>query len=218
MRVLDNLRTLFMQPAQNLGWPSGDATTDSQEVEAVHHADEIVDEFAACDPAYLAAVLETDSDDRENPSQTTSAVAAELRRRSAAGVRKWQFLLAPMGATAKVAMPCRVQPGSIGTDIASIPLKPEDPLSAVSQNNSIMVQCASLEDTMARSKPARPYWRYARTAERKYEPDYLMKLGNLTREDALALILEHQGDRHCINAELISRKRQTTQTLDIDLQ
>jgi len=57
---------------------------------------------------------------------------------------------------------------------------------------------------------ARPYSRYierAGTVPKKYEPEYLMKLGNLTRAEALALILAHDGDRDRINAELIDRKR-----------
>ncbi len=58
---------------------------------------------------------------------------------------------------------------------------------------------------MARSY--RYFWQGPETSNKLYEPEYLMKLGNLTREDALALIVEYDGDRDRINAELIDRKR-----------
>ena len=68
---------------------------------------------------------------------------------------------------------------------------------------------ASLENNMAR--PYRYYWQGAGASHKQYEPEYLMKLGNLTRKDALALIDEHDGDRNRINAELLDRKRRDVQ-------
>ena len=50
-----------------------------------------------------------------------------------------------------------------------------------------------------------PDWRLFK---RPYEVTYLMRLGGLTRADAVALINRHNGDRYEINAELISRRRQ----------
>ena len=69
---------------------------------------------------------------------------------------------------------------------------------------------------MAAVTPARPYWRYPGTVAKRYEPEFLMKLGNLTRDDALRLIVEHHGDRDRINAELISRRYRTTDIIEID--
>ena len=55
----------------------------------------------------------------------------------------------------------------------------------------------------------RPFERYPLRAENRYEPEYLMKLGSLSRHDALHLIAEHDGNRHRINAELLDRKRRS---------
>jgi hypothetical protein len=46
-----------------------------------------------------------------------------------------------------------------------------------------------------------PDWRLNRKG---YEVAYLMKLGNLTREAAIALIAKHEGDTFQINDELFS--------------
>ena len=48
-----------------------------------------------------------------------------------------------------------------------------------------------------------PDWR---PEKRPYEIAYLMKLGGLKREEALALIAKHRGDTYGINAELFSRR------------
>jgi hypothetical protein len=53
------------------------------------HADEVVDEFPDDDLQMLAGELESDADAYEEGSQTAHAIAAELRRRAAAGLRKW---------------------------------------------------------------------------------------------------------------------------------
>ena len=53
------------------------------------HADEIVDEFANDDLETLAMLIEEDADAYEEGADTARAIGAELRRRSAAGVRKW---------------------------------------------------------------------------------------------------------------------------------
>jgi hypothetical protein len=53
------------------------------------HADEIVDEFPNDDLETLAMLAEEDADAYEEGSDTARAIGAELRRRSAAGVRKW---------------------------------------------------------------------------------------------------------------------------------
>jgi hypothetical protein len=59
--------------------------------------------------------------------------------------------------------------------------------------------------TNARSKRTAPDWRGS--AIPKYEIPYLMKLGNLSREAAAALIDRYNGDRDDINAELVARRR-----------
>ena len=51
-------------------------------------ADRIVDEYPDQALEVLAADLESDTDDEEG-LETAMAIAAELRRRAAAGVRKW---------------------------------------------------------------------------------------------------------------------------------
>jgi hypothetical protein len=48
-----------------------------------------------------------------------------------------------------------------------------------------------------------PDWRLNR---KTYEVAYLMKLGNLTREAAMALIAKHDGDTFEINAELFAQR------------
>ena len=48
-----------------------------------------------------------------------------------------------------------------------------------------------------------PEWRFS---QRKFELHYLMKLGNIGRQEALALIAKHNGDRDEITAELFSRR------------
>ena len=53
------------------------------------HADEIVDEFPHDDLMTLAAEIEEDVGFYDEGADTDLAVAAELRRRAAAGVRKW---------------------------------------------------------------------------------------------------------------------------------
>ena len=60
-------------------------------------------------------------------------------------------------------------------------------------------------DTSNRKKRCAPDWRHA--AILTYDASYLMKLGNLSREEALALIDKYDGDRESINAELIARRR-----------
>jgi hypothetical protein len=46
-----------------------------------------------------------------------------------------------------------------------------------------------------------PEWRLNK---RTYEVPYLMKLGNISREEATALIAKHDGDIYEITAELFS--------------
>jgi hypothetical protein len=53
------------------------------------YADEVVDEFAHDDLMILAAVLEEGVGFYDEGADTDLAIAAELRRRAAAGVRKW---------------------------------------------------------------------------------------------------------------------------------
>jgi hypothetical protein len=48
-----------------------------------------------------------------------------------------------------------------------------------------------------------PDWR---PEKKPYEVAYLMKLGGLKREEALALLAKHEGDTYEINAELFSRR------------
>jgi hypothetical protein len=53
------------------------------------HADEVVDEFPYDNLETLAMQIEEDADAYEEGADTARAIAAELRRRAAAGVRKW---------------------------------------------------------------------------------------------------------------------------------
>jgi hypothetical protein len=53
------------------------------------YADEVVDEYPDDDPATLATEIEEDIDFYDEVARTDLAIAAELRRRAAAGVRKW---------------------------------------------------------------------------------------------------------------------------------
>ena len=48
-----------------------------------------------------------------------------------------------------------------------------------------------------------PEWRLNK---RTFEIPYLMKLGNIGRQEAMALIAMHNGDRDEITAELFSRR------------
>jgi hypothetical protein len=56
------------------------------------YADQVVDEFADDDLVILAAVLEEGVGFYDEGADTDLAIAAELRRRAAAGVRKWPTL------------------------------------------------------------------------------------------------------------------------------
>lgn len=56
------------------------------------YADEVVDEFAHDDLMVLAAVMEGGVGFYDEGADTDLAIAAELRRRAAAGVRKWPRL------------------------------------------------------------------------------------------------------------------------------
>ena len=67
----------------------------------------------------------------------------------------------------------------------------------------MMTQYGPARETSDRAVPD---WRLNR---RVYEVPYLMKLGNLTREAAIALMAKHGGDTFEINAELFSRRGQT---------
>jgi hypothetical protein len=60
-------------------------------------------------------------------------------------------------------------------------------------------------ETTAREAATRhvPEWRFS---PRTFELPYLMKLGNIGRQEALALIAKHNGDRDEITAELFSRR------------
>ena len=60
-------------------------------------------------------------------------------------------------------------------------------------------------ETTAREAATRdvPEWRLTK---RKFELHYLMKLGNIGRQEALALMAKHDGDRDEITAELFSRR------------
>jgi D-serine deaminase-like pyridoxal phosphate-dependent protein len=57
------------------------------------YADEVVDEFPHDDLVTLAAVIEEDVGFHDEGADTDQAIAAELRRRAAAGVRKWPRLM-----------------------------------------------------------------------------------------------------------------------------
>jgi hypothetical protein len=59
------------------------------------------------------------------------------------------------------------------------------------------------DGTAARKAAIRdvPEWRLNK---RTYEVAYLMKLGNLTRHEAMALFTKHDGDSYEITAELFS--------------
>ncbi len=61
------------------------------------------------------------------------------------------------------------------------------------------------DGTTARKAATRyvPEWRFNK---RTFEVPYLMKLGNIGRQEALALIARHSGDRDEITAELFSRR------------
>jgi hypothetical protein len=48
-----------------------------------------------------------------------------------------------------------------------------------------------------------PEWRLNK---RTYEIPYLMKLGKISREEALALVARHNGDQYEITAALFSRR------------
>ena len=54
-----------------------------------HQADRIVDEYPDEDLEILAADLESGTDN-EQGLEATRAIATELRRRAASGVRKWR--------------------------------------------------------------------------------------------------------------------------------
>jgi dihydropteroate synthase len=56
------------------------------------YADQVVDEFADDDLLILAALLEEGVGFYDEEADTDLAIAAELRRRAAAGVRKWPRL------------------------------------------------------------------------------------------------------------------------------
>ena len=60
-----------------------------QQLEIDAQADEIVDEFSDAELASLAAGLEAKPDAYDDGPEMALAVAAELRRRAFAGVRKW---------------------------------------------------------------------------------------------------------------------------------
>ena len=66
--------------------PAGDNRAQADMVR--HEADKLVDEFPDDALGVLAAVLESDTEDQEGLA-TALAIATELRRRAAAGVRKW---------------------------------------------------------------------------------------------------------------------------------
>jgi hypothetical protein len=61
------------------------------------------------------------------------------------------------------------------------------------------------DGTTARKAATRyvPEWRLNK---RTFELPYLMKLGNIGRQEALALIAKHNGDRDEITTELFSRR------------
>jgi hypothetical protein len=61
--------------------------------EAIHrYADEVVDEYAHDDLVTLAREIEEDVGFYDEGADTARSIAAELRRRAAAGVRKWPRL------------------------------------------------------------------------------------------------------------------------------
>ena len=62
------------------------------------------------------------------------------------------------------------------------------------------------QDRTAARKAATRYVPEWRLNKRTYEVSYLMKLGNISRQEALALIAKHNGDRDEITAELFSRR------------
>jgi hypothetical protein len=53
-----------------------------------------------------------------------------------------------------------------------------------------------------------PDWR---GGDKVYRLPYLMKLGGIGEDEALALIARYKGDRDAINAELVARKRRAHQ-------
>jgi hypothetical protein len=61
----------------------------SQEELIRRQADQLVDEYPDDALEILAADLESDTHDKEG-LETARAIAAELRKRAAAGVRKWR--------------------------------------------------------------------------------------------------------------------------------
>ena len=56
------------------------------------YADEVVDEFAHDDLVALATEIEQDVGVYDEEADTARSIAVELRRRAAAGVRKWPRL------------------------------------------------------------------------------------------------------------------------------
>jgi hypothetical protein len=80
--------TTSRDAAGDRGWQVNPAKDLTQADMIRHQADKIVDEFPDDALAVLAADLESDTEDQEGLA-TALAIATELRRRSAAGVRKW---------------------------------------------------------------------------------------------------------------------------------
>jgi hypothetical protein len=60
-------------------------------------------------------------------------------------------------------------------------------------------------ETAVPRKPSKTNWRLSRP--QPYDVEYLTRLGDISRQKALALISKHGADRHAINAELIAMRR-----------
>jgi hypothetical protein len=82
-------------PRRPSALPEGSAATAPRDVSDLaqadmirHQADKLVDEFPDDALGVLAADLESDTEHQEGLARAL-AIAAELRRRAAAGVRKW---------------------------------------------------------------------------------------------------------------------------------
>jgi hypothetical protein len=62
------------------------------------------------------------------------------------------------------------------------------------------------QDGTTARKAAKRYVPEWRLNKRTFEVPYLMKLGNISRQEAMALVTKHNGDRDEITAALFSRR------------
>jgi hypothetical protein len=75
---------------------------------------------------------------------------------------------------------------------------------AVSVREGVAVMMLQNE-TAASRKRSKTNWRLSRP--QPYDVEYLMRLGDINRQTALALIAKHGANRHAVNADLIAMRR-----------